>query len=115
PFEGSGEAMAKSSPYAFVVAPPGAIEAAHVIPVEGGVFGLLTRGAVICRTFLPVRDETALLRAFRHAGFDETPTRPLRALGPLVRMIEEYFRGAAVDPASFPAAFDPGPITPLAF
>ena len=60
PLEGSAGAMVKPSPYAFVVAPPGGIEAGHVIPVEGGVFGLLTRGPVICRTFLPMPDEAAM-------------------------------------------------------
>jgi DNA repair protein RadC len=112
---GSNAAMAKSDPYAFVVAPPGEVEAAHLVSVDGGVFGLLTRGSVICRAFLPLRDEKAMRAAFRRAGFDGQPTPPPRALAGLARAIEAYFRGKPVDPAEVPASFDPGSITPLAF
>jgi DNA repair protein RadC len=110
----AGDAM-KPSPYAFVVAPPGEIEAAHTIEVEGGVFGVLTRGAVVCRTLLPLADGAAMRRAFRRLGFAEEPTRPPRALAPLVSAIEKYFEGGEEDPAALPAVFDPGTITPLAF
>jgi O-6-methylguanine DNA methyltransferase len=112
---GSPSAMAKSDPYAFVVAPPGEPEAAHVIPVEGGVFGLFTRGPVICRAFLPLRDQKEMRAAFKRAGFAGDPTPPPRALGAIVRAIESYFRGKPVDPAEVPATFDPGALTPLAF
>jgi DNA repair protein RadC len=112
---GSSAAMAKTDPYAFVVAPPGEAEAAHLVPVDGGVFGLLTRGGVICRTFLPLRDEKEMRAAFRKSGFADEPTGPPRALGALVRAVVAYFRGKPVDPAAVPASFDPGSLTPLAY
>jgi DNA repair protein RadC len=110
-----GGVMARSDPYAFVLAPPGAIEAAHLVEVEGGVFGIMTRGSVVCRTFLPVPQARVALGAFRAAGFDGEPERLPRALGLLERTIQEYFRGGAVDPAGVPVTFDPGPLNPFAF
>jgi methylated-DNA-[protein]-cysteine S-methyltransferase len=107
--------MPKTSPYAFVLAPPGGIEAGHVIPVEGGVFGLLTRGPVVCRTYLPLRDEAALRRAFRAAGFDEKPGPLPKALALLGRVVRQYFAGKDVDPAQLPVLFDAGTLNPLAF
>jgi DNA repair protein RadC len=104
-----------TDPYVFVVAPPGEPESAHVFPVEGGVFGLLSRGPVVCRTFLPLRDEAEIRRAFKRAGFSDGPTPPPRTLASLVRTIQDYFRGKPVDPAAIPVSFDPGAITPLAF
>jgi DNA repair protein RadC len=112
--EGSG-AMVKPDPYAFVLAPPGGIDAGHLVPVAGGLFGMLTRGAVVCRTFLPVSQEAAMRRSFRAAGFTGEPTPVPRALKLLQAMIRLYFEGGRVDPAEVPVLFDPGPINPLAY
>jgi DNA repair protein RadC len=112
---GSRVAIMKTDPYAFVVAPPGEIEAGHVVPVRGGVFGILTRGPVVCRTFLPLSAEKLMRRAFRLAGY-EGPVTPLpRALAVLGRAIRDYFAGEPVDPAEFPVLFDAGPLNALAF
>jgi DNA repair protein RadC len=108
-------ASMKADPYAFALAPPGAVEAGHVIAVAGGVFGLLTRGAVVCRTFLPLADERTMARAFRAAGFDGAPTPVPRMLRLLERTVREYFAGSPVDPAQVPALFDAGPLNALAY
>jgi methylated-DNA-[protein]-cysteine S-methyltransferase len=110
-----GNSMTRPDPYAFVVAPPGAAEAGHCVAVEGGVFGVLARGSVVCRTFLPHPDEASLRRAFRAAGFDGAPSPLPRALGALGEAVRSYFGGAEVDPAEFPAVFDPGPLNEFAF
>ena len=98
-----------TDPYVFVVAPPGEPEAAHVFPVEGGVFGLLSRGPVVCRTFLPLRDEARDAARFQ-AGWIQrrADAAAARARERSCARSRSTSAGKPVDPAAIPVSFDPG-------
>jgi methylated-DNA-[protein]-cysteine S-methyltransferase len=103
--------MTSPAPYCFVITPPGVVDALHLFKTRAGYSGLLARGDVLCRVFLPAPTREEILEGLARSGVGAPLAPPPRELLPVVEAVTGYFAGEAVDPAAVAVRFDPGPIS----
>jgi methylated-DNA-[protein]-cysteine S-methyltransferase len=106
--------MTSPAPYVFAVTPPGVAGAVHLFKTRAGWAGVLARGDVLCRVFLPVASREEILEGLARSGVGAPAAPAPRELTPVVESVVSYFAGEAVDPAATAVRFDPGPISDFA-
>lgn len=103
--------MTAPAPFAFSCADPGPVGQSHVFRTRAGWAGLLMRGPVLCRSFLPVATREQLVESFARSGVAPPPSAVGTDAAPIVEAFVRYYAGEPVDPAAIPVPFDPGAIT----
>lgn len=103
--------MTAPAPFKFVCADPGPVGQSHVFRTRAGWAGLLMRGPVVCRTFLPVATREQLVESFARSGVAPPPTAVGTDAAAVVEAFVRYYAGDPVDPAAVPVRFDPGAVT----
>lgn len=83
----------------------------QVVETAFGFVGLVMKGRAVVRTTLPAAREDEILLSMAREGI--APGKGTKETAPVVRMLKDYFRGKAVDPAACGLDLDYGTVGPF--